>query len=281
MSFTAVEHLCKTMKEENEDAFLVSKHYACVIDGASGLTKTHISDSSSDTAWFVSRLIHHIEHELDDACSLCSIVETACRKTQKEFHAIGGSKLDLIDHPGAVIAFIRVLKGRLEYYILGDCECLVVFDDGSLSILRDERVDALDQKAIEIGKEIQKKKGISFKECRSYYQHQLIENRKLKHQKNGYYVLDDTLKGVHHALMGWMPTDTIKHIALLSDGFAQYYRLFNLADDEIDFMKQLNDYEIVDMYEALKKAQDEDVDFNDYPRFSHSDDATLIHIKLK
>lgn len=266
-----------TYKEHNEDVFYADETLAFVIDGASGLTNFNISDSLNDVSWYVTTLKTNIL-KYRDADTLIENIKLALHMTNEVFQSFPNYHT-LLEAPSAVIACIRVKADEIEYYVLGDCECILYKKDQTFLSLCDQRVDRFDQKAIAYGKKMQEERHINFSETRPYYKPLLLKHREMKNKEDGYFVLSNMEDAVYEAIYGLIKKNEIQSILLMSDGFSQLLHLFHRYSEEtmIQICRQ-NDIDV--LQSTLLEAQHLDPYMNLYPRLSFSDDATCVYIEL-
>lgn len=266
-----------TYKAYNEDVFYADETLAFVIDGASGLTNINISDRQNDVAWYVATLKTNIL-KYQHSNHLIDCIKFALQATNQVYQAFPGYSL-LEDAPSAVIACVRVKDDILEYYVLGDCECILYKKDQTFLTLCDQRVDRFDQKAIAYGKKVQEEHHIDFSKTRSFYKPLLIEHRKMKNKKDGYFVLSDYEDAVYEAIHGFIKKSDVQSIVLMSDGFSQLLHLFQSYSKEA-FFQICEKQDITLLQSALLESQQSDPQMNRYPRLSFSDDATCVYLEL-
>ena len=269
--------ITKTLKIENEDCYYIDDSLAFVIDGASGLDKINISGTGSDAAWYSHSLKDAILNNYDDRC-LKGVLQKSVQSVNEKFRKFPGFET-VIDFPSAVIAMSRIIQNTLEILVLGDCTCIIKKKNGIIERIADRRIEEYDQKAIREGVKRSKEIGIDFCETRNYYQNILTDNRKMKNKKNGYYCLSDNEEAVDYAFVKCYKLDEIHSVALMSDGFSQIIDLFHLYDER-GFMSALPRSYVEKLYNELYNNQIKDNRMNTYPRFSLSDDATLVYYEL-
>jgi len=265
-------------KKGNEDCYYIDETMGFVIDGASGLDGVKITSSYSDAYWYSHRLKDNLI-KYKNKETLRAMVQCALHDTNQEFDGYLGDQV-LRDYPSAVIAMVRVKDDyELEYFILGDCECIIEKKDSHIIQLADHRIEYFDQKAIDYGKRIQKEKNINFIDTKKYFQFLLQKHRTYKNIENGYFCLSNNENILDEAVIGTIDCDDVKSVALMSDGFSQLIHLFKLYSLET-FMSQLQVCTAQDLLNELHYAQSNDADMNNFPRMSFSDDATLVYFEM-
>ncbi|MCR0326032.1 protein phosphatase 2C domain-containing protein [[Clostridium] innocuum] len=269
--------ITRTLKIENEDCYYMNDTLAFVIDGASGLDKTHITDAGSDAAWYSHNLKDAILKYQSDM-DLKVVLQKAVQSVNEKFKKFPGYET-VIDFPSAVISMSRINQDTLEILVLGDCTCILKKKNGEIKRIADRRIEQYDQRAIKEGIKRSIDNGVDFCETRKYYQHILTENRKMKNKKSGYYCLSDDEDAINYAYVKCYKCNEIHSVVLMSDGFSQMIDLFHLYDEQ-GFMSALSRNRVEKLYDELYSVQKTDNRMNDYPRFSLSDDATLVYFEL-
>lgn len=267
----------ETLKIENEDCYYIDDTLAFVIDGASNLSKINISDCKSDACWYANEIKKNIVKYRDEQ-EIKVMLRKALLDTNQTYQTFENIGM-IEDFPSAVISLIRQRNDQYEFLILGDCVLLYKDSNDCIHTLGDDRLEKVDEVAIQYGLKVREEKHIDFSEARKYYQKILVSNRKLKNTKEGYYALSDDDHAVEQSLTGFISSTDIKSVVLMSDGFYQIINLFHLYKEETLF-EALENGSVQDLYQELLQAQIEDDKLNDYPRFTLSDDATLVYFEL-
>lgn len=266
-----------TLKIENEDCYHIGDALAIVIDGASGLDKVHITDAASDAAWYS----YNIKNAILNFQNVQNIRDSLYKSLQavnEEFKKFSDFK-KVIDFPSAVISMARIRNHTLEILVLGDCTCIIKKANGEVERIIDDRIEKYDGRALRCGVEKRQETGVDFCDTRSYYQPVLTENRKRKNKKDGYFCLSDDENAVQQAIVKYFSLEEIRSVALMSDGFSQVIDLFHLYSEQ-ELMSALAQKRAEDIYDELFHAQGQDDKMNEFPRFSFSDDATLVYFEL-
>ncbi len=264
---------------ENEDEFYMTKSYAFVIDGATGLTKANVTNEKDDVAWYAKTLKKHLITSLKQDKSLCEIVKDALSKTNADFKKFLTSvKLDI--YPSACLTAIKIKNDMLEYYTIGDSQLLIKFKDGSIKLILDKSVEKLDEFAIDRMVEIAKEKNINVVEARQAINDILIGNRSLMNTDEGYYILSSDENAVKHGLFGQFPLKEIDCVLGCSDGFAEIYYLFKKYSFEKMFKLLKSDKTLLDFNNELKALQENDKGCNKFPRTKKRDDCSAFYVEL-
>lgn len=268
-------------KRVNEDAFGICEHGAWVLDGSSGLTKTHITGSGSDTKWFVDRWNDYLYRNINKKVSLQEIMHEGIVHIGSNFRELQGEiKLEYIDFPSLAISIIRFGDRCIEYFTLGDC-CILYSNNGTIQQVFDDRVSMLDKRVVEKMKYLHKTRNISISDARDLCTEDLKNNRYLKNSSEGYWIIGMEGEAVYHALSGNITVDNEIGICIATDGFSQYYDTLGLAQNKEEFFMKVQNTSAEDLLFQLRKAQESDEFCDEYPRLKKSDDATLVYLKLE
>ena len=164
----------------------------------------------------------------------------------------------------------------MEYLALGDCITMLRDRSGQITLLRDPHVELLDKAAIAHMQEIQSAQHGSMREARNQVQPQLIAHRKQLNTPDGYWGCTLDAAGVAHAIEMAVPASAIAQVISMSDGFFQVYDTFGLCQTPADFFHAIETDGPAALVRRLFAAQDQDPDFNAYPRLKHRDDTSVV-----
>ena len=102
----------------------------------------------------------------------------------------------------------------------------------------------------------------------------------LMNTPEGYISLADDPAAVLNAKVGKIPLHKIRDICMVSDGFAEYYGMFRLAENLETFMDLAVAKTPETLFSELLAAQEADATYEKHPRFKLSDDATILYAAL-
>lgn len=275
--FSNKKEISVSYKAKNEDCFYLADDLAFVIDGASGLDKINITNEISDAAWY-SHNIKDAILEFQNESDIREVLFRAVKKVNGEYRKLEGFE-QVKDFPSAVIAMARKKEDFLEILVLGDCMCILQKRDMSVERVEDTRIETFDKRAIQYGMLKREETGLDFCDTKVMYRNILISNRTMKNKPGGYYCLSDDDAAIHEAYVKKYRLDDIRAIGIMSDGFSQILDLFHLYDDK-SFLSTISQKDLHEIYDELYDAQCADRKMNIYPRFSKSDDATLLYFEI-
>lgn len=251
----------------NEDVWAAGDDYAFVLDGASGLGSHNRMAPMSDACWLVRSLKNWLLLHLHEDRSLEDIIRDGLKQLSQEYGECTG-----LESPSCTISCIRIRKGRLEYYVLGDSLLLIETEDRLYSFC-DEAVEKLDGLVIARMQELSMEKMKPFLEMRPYVKDMLQKHRLMKNTPEGYWICDLSGAGLCHALQGSLPLNEVRRTALMSDGMMQLREFRRL--DNTDFLDLLYRRQSR-CFPLLMELQEEDVRCRVLPRLKKRDDTTLV-----
>lgn len=270
-------------KKYNEDTVGFTKTSAFIIDGASGLTRTNVTNSENDVYWYITQWKEVLKTNLDADKNLKEILKDSIKIIRSRFYSIADKeKVNALDYPSAAIAIVRLRNNNIEYFILGDCSIVLKHVDGKVYYLKDDRVTKLDNLVIKnIIEEYQNNmnedkifKGFSEKTL-----DMLRENRLKKNTDTGYWILEFDEKAIDEGIYGSFPATDSVGAVLMSDGFSAAIDNYRLIDVNsiFDYVKI---YGLEKIYNSIKDIEEDDIDCIKYPRLKKSDDCSAIHMEI-
>lgn len=281
--FNLAQSICRPGNERrrNEDITGWGNRYFFVMDGASCLSGINIVDGNSDAAWMVTRiqaaLCQHLDAE--DPRPTKEILREIVADVRTEYlSAVTASGLPQPDDsPSAGIALFRQRGNRLEFFGLGDCVGTAVNPDGSIFCSTDTNLPELDNAVLKNMEDIHRKTGMALTETIRLCRNQLLENRKLRNNPNGYWILDLLSdSGLDNAReFSWELTRPTA-AGGFSDGFSQLVDPFGIYADYSDLFTAMQKTDLEVMFQSLCRAQDADPDCNTFPRFKLRDDTCAM-----
>ncbi|MBR0599547.1 protein phosphatase 2C domain-containing protein [Sinanaerobacter chloroacetimidivorans] len=286
--FQSIKYISKPGNIINEDYVGYSDSFLFVLDGATGLGNRKPNEKGTEASRFVSLVGERLQSCLEDLSkNTKEILQKAVRISEnytidKTFS--DSEHAELIEHsrgqaylsPSASISIFRINGTLLEYYGLGDCTATIQFQDGSIRTIHEDTITLMDQKVIATMAELARKKAVTVREAKNEIIPFLIENRNKKNTQEGYWTLDATGIGIAHGIHLTFPLQEVQSVSLMSDGFAQICDTFYLVRNFDELHEKMAKEDLSDMVKELFDIQDTDPDYNQYPRFKHRDDTTVI-----
>lgn len=268
----------------NEDFARATRRYGIVVDGASGLAGDPVFPEAHPTnaRWLSHSVGERACAALDAGASAAEALEDAVRAARAELEAaLGGpvSSMDPLAVPSAAVALAVVGEREVELVGLGDSPLLALLRDGSLLVSTDERLEALDGRAVALMSERSGGRALSGAEKRRLVDDVVRANRLLRNVPGGYWSLDPTGAGLAHLRRATVPRDEVVAVAGMSDGLWRAFDLFAIADASRE-LAGLGPRRARALLARLRELEAADPDLERYPRLKRSDDASLFWLGL-
>ncbi len=266
-----------------EDSCGWGENFAFVIDGASGLTGVHVTDSKTDARWLAESLAAFLQETLGDPeREMTEIFLAAAECLKRAYDAFWqqAGRADLPEYPSASVAAVRIRGGQAEYFGLGDCTVVVESPAGKREVIAEEKLSALDKQVIDHMMQLSRQTGCSVLEARKRLNHELVANRKLCNRPEGYWIFEPMGSGVPHGRTAQWAAEQVQTITLMSDGFAQLVSPFGVAGDYEALHDMAHECGVLPLVQKLQALQQADGDCSAYPRFKLSDDTTVLIAEL-
>lgn len=247
--------------DEAMDVCRVQEDSAWVIDGSDPLFPTHICDTASDGEWLVRELNLWLKQNLSRPYrSICDILYEGLAAIHREYLKLphAGELCDL-QMPSACCAVVRVRHDRLFYYVLGSCEIVVRFHEGSSKSICDLRLQELDARLLQISQELRQKQRMPLFRARNFMDHLLVENRVRRNIEGGYFVLGEDQEAIKQGMVGSFPVQDVQSVSLICNGFSQYFNCAKVKRNLDRYLIEQRSPEFVELYEGLlaKKKSDQ------------------------
>ena len=263
-----------------EDTSYFCSGFSFVLDGASSLIKTKITDYESDPQWLALRFKEEIsKYSIIDSPK--AILHEIMNKLKVEFSNLYADELTEDMYPSAGLSLVYEKGEDVNIFQLGDCSILVKFNNGTVKEYANHTITKLDDIAINKMAEIAKTENIDVADARSKVNDILIKHRNYKNKLSGYMILDPTGEGIDRADEYILKKDEIDSILIMSDGFRSCIDTFHMYSDNEAFFDECINHSLSYVCEKLFKLQDEDEKLNNYPRLKKRDDTTALMIKVK
>lgn len=282
MKIIKCEYLSFPGNNINEDIATVNEKSAWVLDGATGLNNKNLIDSKSDAKWFVNEWDNYLKNNIDDSeKDLKEIAREGIIKIKQKFLSkIGNCKIEPIDLPSSGIVLIRWDEREIEYFILGDCTLFYKLESDFIKEIKDESLQLLDSQVINKMKKIMLN-GKGIKEAREDVKDNLVNNRLQMNTNEGYWILGFDEEAIKHSIYNKIKINNNNiQLLLMSDGFSALFNTYEYID-KYNIFKELEKTNLNQLYNLLRKIEDEDKDGFKYPRFKKSDDASAVYLFIK
>ena len=258
---------------DNEDFAAASANVAVLLDGA-GTPGGAESGCIHGVAWFTRQLGAQLLAEAsDDERPLPECLRNAICHT-RNLHA---ETCDL-DHPGtpsATVIAVRLGPDNVEYLVLADSVLLFDVIGGDPIALTDDReaqVGRAHRAAMDALPSGSPEHDLALKEY--------VETlRKYRNAADGFWVAASDASAADHALTGSESLDTLRAVALLSDGASRLTDRFHLTDwaGVLQLLDKESPQQLID---RVRAAERDDPHGERWPRGKVHDDATAVYVPV-
>jgi hypothetical protein len=211
-----------TIGEPNEDAAGAASRAAWIVDGATGISGSNVTNEASDAAWLAGQLHNQLTVQ-GDAPDLPTL-EASVAAAFDPFAA----RLDGGDHlaPSACLGLVTAGPGgHLRGALLGDVTILLPIN-GQIERWTDERAKPFERLTFAtLGEDL----GAAISDTT---RRQIMSNREKMNHDGGYWVVQPLRPWAKNALSFEARVDPGAMIVLASDGFMRLVDLFGAYSDE-------------------------------------------------
>jgi serine/threonine protein phosphatase PrpC len=249
-----------------------------VIDGASSLNKVNYIDDKGDVVWVANWWSRYLKEKID---SLQKTLQQILVEGINELNLEIADKVDVqslskLDRASCTIGLVRINAEKVECFVLGDVEILVLEASGKLNVLTDASIEGMDQQVMEMmASNPNRENEIEFNAYTAQELALLRKNRLTMNTKEGYAILEHDPTAIARGLYKEYALKNVKDILMGSDGFTIVYNKYHQInrEDMIAVSKKEGIRNVVDM---LRKIEKNDQRMTQYKRLRCHDDATAI-----
>ncbi len=267
----------------NEDYALAARELRCavLVDGATGLTKAHVTSDESDAAWFARSLARQLVTQLSaEGRSPADAFLAAGRVVACAYRSFpGADELERIDQPNGSVAALRWQAGTLEVCLLGDCTAIVVTRDGSCVVLHDDTLTRLDEENYARMFAYATRQRTTMAEARRALNDRFVENRLKMNEPDGYWAADISCRGMAQVTTETFSLAEVRAAVICSDGYANAVDMGVVADPG-ELARRVCAGEGALLGEELRGAERKDAGCWRTPRSKTSDDATYLCVSF-
>lgn len=269
--------------EKNEDCVGYGDNYIFVVDGATGLIPVQVMEGfKSDAEWFAKSVFENLKRELIDCEKpIEQILQNAMIEIKEEFDKECRKKaLVEIDYPSAGICIFRDLGDYIEGFRLGDVLGVVKKKDDEIVLIQEKRLVELDQIAIDEQVLIAKNQKITVKEARKHVNETLLKHRNMMNKPDGYFILEPTGAAIEKAEYMVINKEEIESVSCMSDGYFCVVDTYSVVSDYSKLHELFDSGKAKELFDQMCVKQEEDSEFEKYPRFKMRDDASAVFAKI-
>ena len=268
----------------DEDFVRVGDGWGVLLDGATGLgdqRKPPIGYGSLPQ-WYASTIGTSIANRMEsvhDADELRGVIARAFASANDTFFDMYGTGMDASQAPSATLCIARHANGKVVLALLGDSPVIVIRDGRPET----HALHDLDAKALETMDIASRTstRHLSGTEKRDAISGVLVANRLMLGRPDGYWTLSPALpNAVTHAAIVTLPDDGVTAVYGMSDvAYAAISKYGIVTEQGID--KAFRDcHHASGVITDMRRVEHADMDFDRFPRFKVSDDASVFRIGL-
>ncbi|WP_243407593.1 hypothetical protein [Frankia canadensis] len=193
--------------------------------------------------------------------------------------AAAGAEGRRSEFPTATLSLVRQVGDRLELCLLGDSPVVLRAPGAAARTFTDPQFDGVEEALLaRIHAELDR--GVDAAEAYARERAASRERRARRNTPAGLWVLADEPAAAGHAFVISIAAPPGTEIAVMSDGYARCVHPFGLVADEDALLDELAAGRGDDLLDRLRAAENADPTRTRVPRFSRSDDATLLYARL-
>ncbi|KWV32280.1 protein phosphatase 2C domain-containing protein [Micromonospora rifamycinica] len=251
----------------NEDWALAGENLIVVLDGATARTGTGCEHG---VTWYAAKLGSALAGlAVDRDTHLVDALAQGIRAVADQHR----HPCDL-DHPGtpsAATAVLRPRDGSLEFLVLGDVTVVIDTADG-IRVVTDDRVD----RTARAEREEADRHPFGSAAKRAALLRMKHAELAARNRPGGYWVAAADPDAASHAITGEVPLDSVRRLAVLTDGAARLVALFGLLDwaDVLDILDKEGPVALIHRVRVVEAA---DPACLRWTRNKSSDDATAVY----
>ena len=280
----------------NEDAAVVLENerilVVAVIDGAtatSAVTEIGSKPSAAGGRFAAQTIIEGIKESFDAAVSARELLLDANQKIADKLleQGVDAQSVSSLELSRASGCLVRIDKTREEIEIsqAGDTACLIVNQDGHISLALPLDSDIYDEKTILLAQKISADQGISLSEAFKCFEISELMNASQNAnndpngQGNGVLNGSKNLKQ-YIQTKTWSSLKDVRRIILLTDGLYLPTEEFNAEPNWSEIAELIKAAGLKGLYQEVLTLKNADPELKKYPRFKKHDDATGVVIDI-
>lgn len=264
----------------NEDYAAVGSTFAVLLDGASGITGARVlpHHSGSDAQWFSHFVGGRICKYLDADRGVIDSIRLAVDDSRDFIGEYGVTENEDL-FPSSTLVVVSVTGDLVDIVSLGDSPVFIGLKDGSLVTMSDSRIAELDQAAVDAMLDRSRGLAMAGVQKRAAINDVLLANRQLKNKPDGYWILDPSGVALEHLNVMRLSAGDVDYVCAMSDGLERAFDLFGLADSATFFATATHE-SFDQLISRLRVKENQDSDFDRYPRLKLHDDASCFMLRL-
>lgn len=283
------DSISNTGNINNEDYIAFEKGgYAIVLDGSTGLGKHVIAPLSNgiyqtDAQWLVASFAQIFSKHYMEEKTLPQVVEICLLELERQYNDFPLEPEDkaVINAPSASLSIVRLKGDTAELYMAGDCTVIVKEKGKEVEEIRDLSVSKLDDIGVAVMKQLAKEHNCSMANAMAMgpVKEKLMANRKKKNkvdEDGGYLVLTPESGYSQYGIYRKFLAAEIEEMMIVTDGIACCYQTYDLTSSAAGLLNMVKEKTFKKVVEEERLLENNDSEYNKYPRFKKSDDASGI-----
>lgn len=281
MSLVIIDQISLPAHQTNEDRLGASGDLAWVIDGATDVLDSPLTNAPSDASWIARHLDDALAaHARAPSCTLEALPQRLAADTAQAFAQVARRPpVARYEHPSAAALIVQSVPGGITCLSISDCS-LLISQQGTVrrfGVAEHEAADAGLASAI-----ASHRAANATNPAETLLQRMrpsLQDMRSRMNCVNGYGVLSITPTPTSFVKHANIPLAPGAQLLLASDGFMRLVDVFHRYDAAA-LMREIAARGLKSMLAELRAVESADRDGATHPRIKTSDDASAILVEL-
>lgn len=285
LTFVEAISLAGDRKKQNDDAYGAARTWGWVIDGATDLHETPVSNYASDAAWMATYLSERLAGSAmsydiygADAETLRGELKSASEALLNDWSFDWPTDIERWRLPTASALLISDHESEtLEVLELGDCRCFILDANGNAHAIGGSTVASINETTAAADAAKQSGGRPLLRDQQTILR--LRDKRAQHNTADGYWVFGLQPECADHARVWSLQVARPAHLLLMTDGFAALTDRYG-AYDAAGLVRAALDKGLQELGRELRAIEAADAVGAKHPRFKASDDATALLLRL-
>ncbi|NAW34738.1 PP2C family serine/threonine-protein phosphatase [Halomonas alimentaria] len=265
---------------KNEDLWHFGDDLAFVLDGATGLGPSRLTDQASDACWFVERLADHLRQAWCETHRVENALRIALARVAEAWYARVPDNLPVEQQPSAALVLAAREGDELVMLRLGDCELYLATKHGVERVFGDSPLQALDRRAINAVMDL-RQRGHSLESALTAVRPKLVAHRTLMNTPGGYSALSVAHQNQIRPDIKRVEAWGVHRMLLASDGFAAAWQAYGIGTPDTLLGSRDAQGALEALLRRLRKLECQDAEGDLFPRLKCHDDATALLLEAQ
>lgn len=236
-----------------EDRLLTAGDLACVIDGATSITRAPYGGFHSNAEWMAETLARHVARCAPDGRSHPQV----CREMVDQTAHIRGAFDAEHDLPCLTTAAVRREGELLKCWVLGDCSVYLLLEDGSVRHVTDRRIAGFYSRTLKAQEDARRRGGDVAEAVRQ----QRLRNKASMNRPEGYWTVAYIGDFEHYFVAETVAANRVRGALLCTDGFDRLFD-FGLAEPGALLEGKLSLQQALALLRGAEKAREDAQNIN-------------------